>query len=528
MMARPGGPDAAGHGPRQQACSAASSASGSSTRRKHGDRRRRRATASPHQVPSPHSRHRHKRERREDEEERPPGDGRRVRRERSRSRSRRRERKRQGAERDARKPDQLTKDDAASVLQPPQDWRGPVALDPRGAPPHDWRGPSDYPREWRGPHGPHGGPPGPYPQSHGASDLRWFAERPPPRPISFPPPVPGPYPQRPMPPPNGQMRPGPEYGWHAGMPPRPDEAGRYRGEPPVEWRGPGGMQQSPYGPRGAGEMPGDLWTTHPPSGAPGHPLGPPSSSRWGGAPPGDATYPGHYQQPPPGFARDGQSGEPEKPFDAGAAAPPAAEATGAPPSSAAAATAAGIQAVLPALTDAAARAAGRGADVGMSREEGENGEDALPPPPSVSERLRSVRIVRSALSERMLARLRSAGVPVDSLSSRRLLVHGGLEEATASEEAPVAAAAAQARCTRLGLEDGRAERARPLPPVPGPPRLPACTLGLAYSGLWERFQAMCGAPLPAETPPIPCELRTSRGGGHVVVPLVIPSTAASS
>jgi len=431
---------------------------------------------------------------------------RRMRRDRSRSRSRpRRDRKRPGGDRDARKSDQPSKEDGSSAsLQPPQDWRGPVG----GPPPQDWRGPVDYTHEWRGPPGPHAGP---YPGSR-LGDLRWYADRPPPRPMSFPPPMPGPYSQRPMPPPNGQMRAGPE-GWHAGVPPRPDDAGRYRSEPPVEWRGPMGLQPPAYGPRGPVESTGDMWASRSPS-ATGL-----SSGHWGAGPPGDASagYPGAYQQPPLGFGLDGHGGEPDKPFDTAAVAVPAAEGQGA-----------GAGAALPAHADAVPPASAGGGGVGTNAEDGEDGEDALPMPQTVAKRLRGVRVVRSALSERMLTRLRAAGVLVDGQPSHRPSVTNALDDAGASVEAPVAAAAAHSRCTRLGLDNGSAQRARLPPPTPGPSRLPACTIGLSHAGLWERFRTKCGTPVPAETPPIPCELRTSRGGGHVVVPLVIPATLTSS
>merc|ERR1711920_877836 len=125
----------------------------------------------------------------------------------------------------------------------------------------------------------------------------------------------------------------------------------------------------------------------------------------------------------------------------------------------------------------------------------------------------------------MLSRLRSCGVPVDGQRSSASLAGTGsatVEEAGSSEEAPMVAAVAQAMCSRLGLDigsTGNAPKARLPPPIPGPPRIPACAITLNHVGLWERFRKICGTPLPAETPQIPCELRTSRGGGQVVVPL---------
>jgi len=150
----------------------------------------------------------------------------------------------------------------------------------------------------------------------------------------------------------------------------------------------------------------------------------------------------------------------------------------------------------------------------------------VPAPLTAADILRNVQVVRSALSERMLARLRSAGVMEDSPPGSAG-GGGGLDEAGVPEEAPLAEAAAQARCVALGI-GGSAPRVRLPAPAPGPQRLPACTVGLTHTGLWERFRMKCGTPVPGDAPPIPCELRTSRGGGHVVVPLVIPTSTLAS
>merc|ERR1719189_2474763 len=109
------------------------------------------------------------------------------------------------------------------------------------------------------------------------------------------------------------------------MPPQATEAGRYRDQPPVDWRGAGSVQGSPYPPRP------DAAAWQP---AAGYPPAPPP----GEAPPG---YPG-YHSAHVGYGRDGASAE----ADAGIAA--AGSATGAAP----AVTAASV----PALTDAQAPA----------------------------------------------------------------------------------------------------------------------------------------------------------------------------
>merc|ERR1712232_288391 len=81
-------------------------------------------------------------------------------------------------------------------------------------------------------------------------------------------------------------------------------------------------------------------------------------------------------------------------------------------------------------------------------------------------------------------------------------------------------ATARARCARLGL-DGGTTNTRKRPPMPTQPRLPVCTLDPQRVGLWERFQQRCGTALPPESPAMPCELKKSRAGGSVLVPLVV-------
>lgn len=156
----------------------------------------------------------------------------------------------------------------------------------------------------------------------------------------------------------------------------------------------------------------------------------------------------------------------------------------------------------------------------------EEEEEALPPPPSLADRLRGVPLVLSSLSERMLGRLRAAGVdaamPKKAASGPSPLAEIGAPAGPPGGGSPARAARVRARCARLGLESlappGPADGAA------GPPRLPAsCSLGFAQSaGLWDAFRQRCGHPLPAEAPPIPCQLRSSSGGGQVVAPLLSP------
>lgn len=375
-----------------------------------------------------------------------------------------------------------------AAAAPPVDWRGPGALDPRSPPPPDWRGPNDIPRDWRGPPGYSEGPPGFYPPPRPGAP--WY-EHPPPRPMGYPVPPPGSMGQRQGPPLNGPPR--QDYGWHMGMPPRSDEAGRYRDQPPIEWRGPGAMQRSPY-PPGHGEAAG-AW--QPPASPPAH---------WGGSPPGEAPgYPG-YHGAHVGYTRDTAGGEADK--GSSTAAP------GAGGGGAAAGTA------LPALGNAGDAQAQGGTGAGRrANEDAEVREDDLPAPPTVAERMRGVPLVRGALSERMLSRLRALGLLSEEPTPP--LFSPGVGELGTSGEAPAVAAAVREKCERLGL-DGSVRAKLPPATPPGPPRLPACTVGLAqHSGLWERFRQRCDTPVATEAPPIPCQLRASAGGGQVVAPLLI-------
>lgn len=441
------------------------------------DRRRRRAAASPNgEAPPRHGPK--KRDRREEVD----AAGKRIHR---RSRSGRRRR--------------------SSAAAPPVDWRGPASLEL--PPPPDWRGPGDIPREWRGPHGLHDGPPGFYPPPRPGA-LPWFAEHPPPRPLGYSPPLsslvhqPGP-PSR------------PDYGWHLALHGRPEDASHFRGEPPMEWRGPGLQRGFSGSLDAAGAAP--PWQ----SSVPG-PLGPPGAMPWGAGPcDAAAGYPS-YRGSHAAYGRDGTAGDMDKGYEASPTAP---SRDGLRAASGLSAGGTGAAGGLPtADVQPSKDARGGGAAVSKSSEDGEARDDELPAPPSVAERLRDVVLVRSALSERMLARLRAVGVSGDS-PARPPLSTSGITEVGASGEAPAAVAAVQAQCSRLGLDSG--PRARLPPPMPGPARLPACTVGLAqHAGLWERFRQRCGAPVPAEAPPIPCQLRSSAGGGHVVAPLLLLTGAS--
>merc|ERR1712129_91688 len=140
---------------------------------------------------------------------------------------------------------------------------------------------------------------------------------------------------------------------------------------------------------------------------------------------------------------------------------------------------------------------------------------------------KGVPFVRSALSERMVAKLRTLGLLSDQ--PKPPLISSSAGELGNSGEAPAAAAAVRAQCARLGL-NASSPRAKLPQAIPGPARLPPCTVGLTqHAGLWERFRQRCGAPISAETqaPPIPCQLRASAGGGQVVAPLLTPSGLAA-
>lgn len=147
---------------------------------------------------------------------------------------------------------------------------------------------------------------------------------------------------------------------------------------------------------------------------------------------------------------------------------------------------------------------------------GDVSEEPLPPPPTLRERVRGIRVVASALSPAMLDRLRKEGVTVDDIPVR---------------PKDISAFAAQQQCVRLGLDggpgatgsDNGAAAQRQLPQLmAGPLRIPASSVRISHEGLWERFRKECGMPLPPETPPIPCELQKSQLGGHVVVHVLPP------
>jgi len=352
--------------------------------------------------------------------------------------------------------------------RPPVDWRGPgaMALDPRGQPPPDWRGPSDMPRDWRGPPGPHS-PPGMYPPPRSAADPRW----------SYPP--------------GGPMgRPGPcgDYGWppHGMPPPGP--------EPPGEWRGPSPRHAPPYAPR-PGDPSVDLWASR-------------------------AGYPGGYQQPSAGFGcrgheghgGPGPGGELERLLDSktgrGAEGPGPGFSAGnlgpaGGPTREASSGCAGA---------CSSRTPGAGAD---------DEEEEPPAPFTPADRFRGVRIAWSALSQGLQARLRAAGVPSDRNQAPRSSAAATEPGRALDQEA----AAAQRRCSRLGLDCP--QRSRAPQPMPTPPRLPVCTLELSHAGLWERFREKCGTAAPTDAA-VPCELRKSRGGGSVLAPMLVAASGAEA
>lgn len=341
------------------------------------------------------------------------------------------------------------------------DWRGPAM---RGPPPADWRGPSHevMARDWRGqPVGPHGiYPPAGYSP---------YGDRPPPRPML--PYAPG------------------AWGHPQGIPVRPPEDHRYR-EPPPDWGGRGAPPQL-YGAPRPGEV--DLWR---PPGAHGMP--PP----YGGGPPGDVSAGGGLP------SADGRH-----PSAVGGGSEREVAASGAGGQSG------GGSRV------AAQDRAGVGANAGAAAcEDNEERDGIVVPkgPQTMAERLMGVRLVRAALSQATLAKLRAAGVcglDSEAATTPKPGVKGLAEEAAA-------AAAAKAKCARLGLDIDASKRVRIPPPMPTPPRLPVCTLDLKHSGLWEVFRLRCGSPAGAEAPVAPCELRRSRAGGSVLVPLVATGDSA--
>lgn len=137
-------------------------------------------------------------------------------------------------------------------------------------------------------------------------------------------------------------------------------------------------------------------------------------------------------------------------------------------------------------------------------------EEVSAPTRTVADRFRNLRIVQNALSEKMLAYLQKAAVP---LATSKAPASSSTEEVGLAENA-----AATRECARLGL-DGSAQRARL--PMPGPLKLPVCTVELQHIGLWDRFRQRCRTPMPSEPPPVQCEVKRSRGGGSVVVPHVV-------
>lgn len=141
-------------------------------------------------------------------------------------------------------------------------------------------------------------------------------------------------------------------------------------------------------------------------------------------------------------------------------------------------------------------------------------EELAPAQKTVAERLRGLRIVRGALSEATQKKMDAAGVPTDGgLASTAAPVFKGL-----LVDDDVLAAATKAKSTRLGLDGVAGPRVKAPQAMPTAPRLPVCSLDMKQSGLWDKFRLRCGLPLAADGPPaLPCELRTSRRGGSVLV-----------
>jgi len=142
----------------------------------------------------------------------------------------------------------------------------------------------------------------------------------------------------------------------------------------------------------------------------------------------------------------------------------------------------------------------------------------LPPPKTPLERLRDVRIVRSALSQRMLTRLRSAGIIADTPAGQQ----------SNAAELELSSAHHKASSAMLGLDAAAVEQVAKLPMPPAANlQISASTVGLSHDGLWDRFRKVCGMALPSSTPAATaaCELRNSRGGGQVLLPVASATEA---
>lgn len=141
-------------------------------------------------------------------------------------------------------------------------------------------------------------------------------------------------------------------------------------------------------------------------------------------------------------------------------------------------------------------------------------DEVAPPPRTAADRFRNIHIVQTALSADMRAYLQKIGVPLEGQKAA---------SSTATEEVGLAEDVAAAReCARLGLDGSAKGRL----PMPGPLRLPVCTVELQQEGLWDRFRQRCGTPMPPEPPPIQCKLQKSKGGGQVVQPHTVAGPAA--
>ena len=335
----------------------------------------------------------------------------------------------------------------------------------------------------------------------------------------------------------------PPAGWLGPQSQRPGS----RGPPPVDWRGPS-------------NPPRDAWHTAPHHGGPppGHHGYPPQPGGWYGAPPGmygqspsrpmPGQWPGYLlaqpeQQPhwgpPPGMVPSREppsewlgpemkaSTDPRNPADqagdsqgkkavddrAEMGDKAAAQRGDGPPAEMALG---GGLAGLSGFADRGMRDLANALDGAILEDESSKAAQRKPETPA--ERLRGVRIVTNALSQATLERLRAAGIPENgrSESSAETNEYG----ATSAEAAGAAGGvvSVRSRCISLGL-DGTMQRARIPPPMPTPAKLPVCTSDIKYTGLWERFRQICGTPIPADAPTVPCEIRKSRVGTVMLLSL---------
>mmetsp|Transcript_10395 Transcript_10395/g.18672 ORF Transcript_10395/g.18672 Transcript_10395/m.18672 type:complete len:355 (+) Transcript_10395:56-1120(+) len=302
--------------------------------------------------------------------------------------------------------------------------------------------------------------------------------------------------------------------------------------PPSDWRGPPPSQRGPPPSDWRGPQPGEPpaeWRG-PPGGPPGYP--PPRP-----LPPGMSAYPppygwpmgGYSHQPPIDWRGPPGSAHPSDPWGARPPAPwgPPAGLPPAEPIARAATEAdrnkgneADMAKAAPEPLSSAADSAGATGRNGTADDQADDDLDAvlgLPPPKTPLERLRDMRIVRSALSQRMLVRLRTAGVTVDGIGQQSLKARTDMLAEVGSS---LGSHSSKAACARLGL-DASTEQVAAVPmPASTSLSIPACTAGLSHEGLWDRFRKVCGMAVPSTGPAVAAaELRNSRGGGQVAAPV---------